>query len=507
MFERKIIFAVLVLASASCTSLKRSNPVCPPPPPVVCKPGTFDKILLDTTLKGPGMVQMHIVSLPTGINTPANEHSLSFLNTSGRIYALITSDRDGDQKMYSAAFKTTTSYGNINTVVVSDSSHPLGAPFYCNADQLLYFSAKANNDDPDDYDLFTATVTMTNDVITLINIRPIVSLNAPGFFNSQPTLDPTGKFIYFVSDRPGGNGGTDIWYAERSSITGAWSGPEPLPPPVNSECDELSPYISAGDPTTLYFSSNGHSTVGGYDLFKAKGSGSQFQDPENLGKPINTEYDETFPVALGDTAFFWSSNRPGPETGRNIWTITRSFTLRYAGKQPILNAPNENLKPEDIEKEKDITTRAKHEQEKEKVIIGNPVVQKSDTVTLLINFPFDDFQHPDEYVLDTNGSPTSRLWRTVLDTIARNAKQHIGQLQELTVIGHTDSLGTDSYNDALGYRRAEFVSAELVKRGVPERIMKLRSKGSTIPVAHRQSESDEIFRLRTRRVECIEVYR
>jgi OOP family OmpA-OmpF porin len=82
----------------------------------------------------------------------------------------------------------------------------------------------------------------------------------------------------------------------------------------------------------------------------------------------------------------------------------------------------------------------------------------------------------------------------------------LDHLKELIIIGYTDSLGSDAYNDRLGFRRASFVATEMEKRGIPKNIIRVTSKGRTEPVARRPGESDEVFRLRSRRVEFIKVF-
>jgi OOP family OmpA-OmpF porin len=82
----------------------------------------------------------------------------------------------------------------------------------------------------------------------------------------------------------------------------------------------------------------------------------------------------------------------------------------------------------------------------------------------------------------------------------------IGSLKKLILIGHTDSLGSDAYNAKLGQQRAEFVASQLIRRGVPKRLITVKSRGRTEPVAIRPGETDEQFRLRSRRVEFVKVF-
>lgn len=137
------------------------------------------------------------------------------------------------------------------------------------------------------------------------------------------------KTIYFVSSRPGGYGGKDIYKANRLP-DGTWGKAQNLGPIINTPYDEDAPFI-ASDGKTLYFSSNGHQTMGGFDLFKATATGENWSNPENLGTPINTVRDE-FSISLsanGKIAYL-SSNRENGFGGTDIY-------------KAIINDPPTNL--------------------------------------------------------------------------------------------------------------------------------------------------------------------
>ena len=130
-----------------------------------------------------------------------------------------------------------------------------------------------------------------------------------------------------------------------------------------------------------------------------------------------------------------------------------------------------------------------------------------DTLVIRINFPFDDYQNPYEFTIDENGQSSAITWQQALDLTAHSALASLDRLKELIIIGHTDSLGSDAYNERLGYRRATFVALQLEKRGVPARIIKVESRGRTQPVARRPGEADDLFRLRSRRAEFVKVFK
>jgi outer membrane protein OmpA-like peptidoglycan-associated protein len=119
-------------------------------------------------------------------------------------------------------------------------------------------------------------------------------------------FSPDGNTLYFASDMPGGFGRSDIY--KSTWTNGSWSKPENLGDKINTAYDDMFPSISHdGD---LFFASKGHVGLGGLDIFMARHSNGSFEEPENLGYPLNTRFDD-FSITLtqaGDVAYF-SSNR------------------------------------------------------------------------------------------------------------------------------------------------------------------------------------------------------
>jgi hypothetical protein len=124
------------------------------------------------------------------------------------------------------------------------------------------------------------------------NLSPLNIFNSNSWEN-HVTISSDEKTLYFVSDRPGGLGGTDIWRCLRLP-NGEWSEPYNIGPPVNSKFNEESPFIHP-DGKTLYFSSNGGRSMGGFDVFFSKKIDQKtFSNPINMGFPINTVDDDLF---------------------------------------------------------------------------------------------------------------------------------------------------------------------------------------------------------------------
>ena len=130
------------------------------------------------------------------------------------------------------------------------------------------------------------------------------NINSEGF-DQHATITKDGKTIYFSSSRASGTGGFDI-YSSRLNENGEWEPAVNLGHPVNTPYDESFPFISP-DGETLYFSSTGHTGMGGYDIFiSRKSSSGKWTVPRNLGYPVNTPDDDVFliPVADGTSAFY-----------------------------------------------------------------------------------------------------------------------------------------------------------------------------------------------------------
>lgn len=127
--------------------------------------------------------------------------------------------------------------------------------------------------------------------------------------------------------------------------------------------------------------------------------------------------------------------------------------------------------------------------------------QVPENLTLRINFPSDKYDDPYKYTLDSNGVSTSRTWDEEMDLLASNILNSLDKIEKMILVGHTDEVGSEAYNERLGLNRVNFVISELVKRGVPEEVLEGRSAGETDPLPKREGEPLKMFRKRLRRVE------
>ena len=105
---------------------------------------------------------------------------------------------------------------------------------------------------------------------------------------AHPSISVENDLLFFASDRPGGIGGMDLYVSRK--IGEEWGEPKNLGPTINTELDDVFPYIHADG--TLYFASGGHTGMGGLDLYSSKGSGSDWEQAVNLGAPFNSDKDD-----------------------------------------------------------------------------------------------------------------------------------------------------------------------------------------------------------------------
>lgn len=179
----------------------------------------------------------------------------------------------------------------------------------------------------------------------------------------HPCVSHDGRRMYFVSDMPGGQGGTDIWFCD--NLGNNWGAPQNMGPKVNTAGNEMYPFI--GRDSTFFFASTGHPGLGGLDLFRTKllptGPGTVF----NLKAPMNSRYNDFGLLLLADDSTgFFVSDRPGGVGSDDIYGCTVRPPMMYlagividkATRQPIEGATillkderNEHVKRYQLETE------------------------------------------------------------------------------------------------------------------------------------------------------------
>ena len=349
------------------------------------------------------------------------------------------------------------------------------------------------------------------------------NVNNPLYTSTHPAVAPDKKgseLLYFVSDRDGGKGGLDIWY---SVITekGEYKDPKNLGTKINTDKDEATPFydVSTG---SLYFSSNGHITIGGYDIFKSEGSGSRWSTPRNIGYPINSSTDDMyFTLDEGGQSGYFVSNRPGIISIRGETCCDDIFSFEFISKIKVavkglvydeedsVQAPIDNARvslslksDEGIEGDIEINDS---EVKDSKPYFFNLNVEEDYKVTgsadgfLSASSTFDtrgltksDTLHVDIYLRRLVKDKAYRLKNIYYDfdkwALREESKMTLDTLYNLlmenpTIIielsSHTDSRGTDSYNLNLSQKRAESCVDYLISRGIPKERMTAKGYGET----------------------------
>ena len=146
-------------------------------------------------------------------------------------------------------------------------------------------------------------------------------INSPHWEGSM-TISSDGQTIYFSSDRPGGQGGRDLYKAEMQEDS-TWGNVTNLGPMINTPLNDDAPYLHL-DRQTLYFSSQGHNSMGGYDVYFSQWENGSWSPPVNMGCPVNTTEDDLFyvPNADGGRGYYSTAYGKGSHGKQDIYRVT-----------------------------------------------------------------------------------------------------------------------------------------------------------------------------------------
>ncbi len=170
------------------------------------------------------------------------------------------------------------------------------------------------------------------------NAKPF-NQNQVGFSTGFACLNANGTTLYFSSDRPGGQGGFDLYKSEKTD--NGWSAPVNLGDAINTSGNEITPFL---DGQNLFFSSDYHQGFGGYDIFRAEKTGAEWKTIYHLGSAVNTSADDfNFIFKASENIGFLTSNREGSKGGTDIYTVGKdaneiTITVKNADNQAIANA-------------------------------------------------------------------------------------------------------------------------------------------------------------------------
>ena len=369
-------------------------------------------------------------------------------------------------------------------------------------------------------------------------IRPMPEgINRPESWESQPTISPNGDILYFTSDRKGGYGGLDL-YRSTKDANGNWGVQENLGAAVNTKKNEKSPFIHP-DSESLYFASDGHPGMGGYDLFKiqiAQGS-AQWGKPMNLGYPINTGSDEIgMMVTLDGQKAYFASNKINQSNGWDIYF----FDLYEAVQPEEVVLVRGQLKIDQFASDEDPKVLLKNSVtgESQQLQLSHDdnsftaVVKKEEAQQVLVqveakkaafsaaplrlspNFE-DEGLHKNEVYIDLEHKDLESgeaypiphiLFETASDRLDAQSELLIASFAEYLLVapslrvqiqGHTDNVGDADANLDLSQRRAKRVAQTIIDLGVSSSRITYRGYGEKRPVASNDSEAGRAQNRRT----------
>lgn len=309
-------------------------------------------------------------------------------------------------------------------------------------------------------------------------------------------LSPDEKVLYYASDMPGGKGGVDIWYSNLQA-DGTWGTPQNAGDAINTTGDEMFPTLVGSE---LFFSSTGHVGMGGLDIFKAKGSKNQFSKAVNLAYPINSASDDFAYIEYSDTAEakvgYLSSNRQGGVGSDDIY----SFSWMKPKIRIILEGITRDRKTGDLLPESTVTLFGmtgtivskgvtngeafisfEVTPNTEFRLLGEKKGYHADSVLVAAVAPMKDtvirytmhlnpvLKVGDKFILenihyDFDKHNIRKDAALILDRLVATMRDNPTLKIELS--SHTDSRGSDSYNEKLSQRRAQAAVDYLVTRGI-----------------------------------------
>jgi outer membrane protein OmpA-like peptidoglycan-associated protein len=352
------------------------------------------------------------------------------------------------------------------------------------------------------------------------------------WWDSQPFISSNGKQLLFASKRAGGKGNTDIWMSVRQP-GGKWSMPINLGDSINTPGSEMAPFLHP-DGMTLYFASDGHDGLGGYDLFVSrKDETGRWSKAMNLGYPVNSMKNEiNMVVDLHGESAWLSSDREGGEGKTDIYffetyeaikpqqvsfvkgqvldEVTRrplqafvelsnlatglnedsTFTDRINGGFLMVLDPGLNyafniyaegymLYSENFNLDRDTADAV------EKVFLLKPITA-GERITL------------ENVYFDFNSASLLPASFIELDKLSALLKDQPSM--RIRIEGHTDDTGTDDYNQKLSEDRAGSVYHYLIENGVGPDRLEWVGFGASRPLTSNSSESG---RAKNRRTEIV----
>jgi len=349
------------------------------------------------------------------------------------------------------------------------------------------------------------------------------------FYESGPTLSPDKRALYFVSNRPGGYGGRDLYVSYRQA-NGKWGPATNMGPDINSAGDEQAPFIHA-DNQTLYYTSDGLPGYGGSDLFVIhKNANGEWSKPENLGYPINTiENEGSLAVSADGLTAYYASDRSDSRGGLDLYKFTlrpdiRPYRTLYVKGHVIDKKTNKKL-PSSVELIDNSSNKPLMKVQTDELgeyFITLPT-GKDYTFTVdrkgylfyselyaLSNKDADSVYQKDIYLQPVELNVVSTFNNILFannsfELPAGSFAELDKLLQVLTenpslkveISGYTDNVGKPEDNLKLSSNRAKTIVDYLVNKGIDIKRLSYKGYGSTQPIADNNTEAGRAKNRRT----------
>ncbi len=363
------------------------------------------------------------------------------------------------------------------------------------------------------------------------DLNPLRSVNNPKSWESQPSVSADGNSLIFASDRRGGFGGIDLYIVKKDEF-GYWGVPQNMGEVINSNLNEKSPFFHV-DGETMYFASQQFPSLGGYDIFiSKKGEDGKWQEPKNVGFPINTVADELgmFVTTDGKTAYFCSNKLEGI----GGWDLY-SFDLHDKAqpervlflKGDITNSDGIMVDSVSLELKNITTNEVTQVSVNGGKYVSAVTLEESDDVLITFNkegYAFnshyisstdEEFSGPSKMDVNidkiekgktfeinniyfaTNSFKINHVTKAVLTEFSNYLNENENLV--LLISGHTDNVGTEEDNLVLSKNRARSVYTFLIESGISEDRLTYQGFGESKPV---YDNSTSKGRSKNRRTEC-----
>jgi outer membrane protein OmpA-like peptidoglycan-associated protein len=300
--------------------------------------------------------------------------------------------------------------------------------------------------------------------------RPLEKPVNSKYWESHASISKDNKTLYFTSNRRGGFGGMDI-FKSILDAEGEWKEPKNLGSTVNTSLNEDTPFITE-DGKSLYFSSQGHNSMGGYDIYVTHlDDDGNWTEPVNLGYPINTTDDDLFYYPWDNAQVAYAALLGSDSYGKeDIYEIT---LVKEKPEEKVITEAIEAEVPETVLAKEKVEEEAEAEEKPEEKIAEVPeeVTEKESELEAKELKPIEFEVIPVYFNFDNYG--LTEKGKLKLDNLAKLLEEYPGLKAEL--YGHTDAVGPSEYNQKLSEKRALSAYNYLVSKGIDAN--RLRSAG------------------------------